>query len=536
LRFVVLLLALGAAVWPAGTAFAAPGDDDPTFSGDGIVTTPIAGRPAHVEDLAVQPDGKIVAVGWVGDEVVDDFAIARYLPNGRLDRSFGGDGRLLVAFGAQSSEGKAVAIQPDGRILVAGYVDGPAGYEFAIVRLLRNGRLDRSFGGDGRVRTPINGYAVAFAIALQRDGKVLAAGTVFNAAKTDPRFGVVRYRPNGSVDTSYGNGGRAVIGVGTSFATATAAVIQPDGKLVVAGSAVVLPGDNDFALIRLTRRGRLDSRFGDGGRQVTAFPGGHSDRAFGLALQPDGRVVAAGETQAAPTKFALVRYRANGTPDPSFGSGGLVTTEVPINGYAEDVVVQRNGRIVAVGPAPNVRTGIAFVRYTRGGELDGSFGFEGKATTSLGDVHLETAAAALQRNGRLLAGGSTRGAGGTADFALVRVLESYPRISVGDAARREGDGGTTIVRVPVRLSLPPGTSNSVVSFRTVELDARSPGDFTSRSGTLAFTGAQIRRWVTLSIVGDRRDEGNEVFRLVLSSPSSASLGDRRGTVTIRDDD
>lgn len=535
----LLCAAAFAAVAAAGPAAAAPGDLDPTFSSDGKVVTRFPNGSTEIFDIAVQRDGKVVAAGAFGPEDTADFALARYRPNGKLDRSFSGNGRVTLRFGPGDAGAQvhAIVIQPNGKIVAAGYIQTGSDYDLALARFLPNGRLDRTFGGDGKVRTSFGTYAIAHALVRQPSGKIVVGGTV---RSSDYMFAAFRYRRNGSVDRSFGpNGnGRVVTPVEMGFAGVAGAAVQPDGKIILAGSAMV-GGNLDFAVVRYRRNGTLDPGFGSGGIATTPIVGTNSDRANGVALQPDGKIVAAGETQDLSSDaddFALVRYTANGTPDPTFGSAGVVTTPVgPDYDSAEDVVVQRSGRIVVAGFTFGTPTRFAIVRYTAGGAPDPRFGSGGVVTPTVGSGNSLGLAAALRADGRIVVGGEAA-SGTRRHFALVGLLGKFPRVSIRGDSRLEGDGGERVLRFPIRLSEPPGTTPVDVSYETIERSAVAPQDYLSEQGEFRFSGARTLRWVRVVVFGDRRVEPNERFRVRISLSGNATLGRARARGTIRNDD
>jgi uncharacterized delta-60 repeat protein len=309
----------------------------------GTVTTDFGGND-FAWALVLQPDGKLVAAGSAGPAGAADFALARYLPDGRPDPTFGMGGRVTTDFGASVDEAFALVLQPDGKLVTAGLsVDGGT-FDGALARYLPDGRLDPTFGTGGKVTTDLGGDERFSALVLQPDGKLVAAGTV-----------LARYLPDGQLDPSFGTGGTVTPG-------GAALILQPDGKLVVAGSAGAF-GDTNFLLMRYLPDGRLDPTFGMGGTVTTDF--GRFALAFALVLQPDGKLVAAGEGD-----FALARYLPDGQLDPSFGTGGMVTTDV--GGLPFALVLQPDGTLVAAGFAGGYNFGL--VRYLPDGSLDATFG------------------------------------------------------------------------------------------------------------------------------------------------------------------
>jgi uncharacterized delta-60 repeat protein len=295
-----LVAALLVGLVPSAAAQAAPGDLDPTFSGDGKQTTDFGHFGDGAGGVALQGDGKIVAVGGTGG---GDFALARYDPTGLLDPSFSGDGKQTTDFSGQFSDvASELAIQPDGKIVVVGR-GGVEGSNFALARYNPNGSLDTSFSGNGRQQTNFGGYDGANGVALQGDGKIVAVGF----ASLGGDFGLARYNPNGSLDTSFSGNGRQTTDFGASADGASSVAIQGDGKIVAVGCACFDdPSARDFALARYNPNGALDASFSNDGKLTTDF-GASEDAAGAVALQTDGKIVAVGGGGPGGD-FALARY------------------------------------------------------------------------------------------------------------------------------------------------------------------------------------------------------------------------------------
>src|SRR3954447_19040998 len=331
----------------AGQAQAAPGDLDSSFSLDGKQTTDFAGSANFGQAVAVQADGKIVVAGSSDEGATgSDFALARYNADGTLDSSFSDDGKQTTDFAGDNDSGRAVAVQPDGKILVAGYSDqGAATHngDFALARYNIDGTLDSSFSGDGKQTTDFVGHAdpnfagatdFGQAVAVQPDGKIVVAGYVSQANAPSFEFyndfALARYNPDGTLDSSFSDDGKqttAFAGGSDDFGSAVA--VQPDGKIVVGGS-VRAPADSpaggDFALARYNADGTLDSSFSDDGKQTTAFAGSSNDFGSAVAVQPDGKIVVGGYVKApadsGEADFALARYNGDGTIDSLFSGDG----------------------------------------------------------------------------------------------------------------------------------------------------------------------------------------------------------------------
>jgi len=426
-KLIVLALGLGLVLAVTG-AQAAPGALDPSFGSDGrVVTKSTLGNGAQA--VALQRDGKIVATGPVAAAGATElvFGLARYKPNGALDSSFGSGGIVKTITSSPDDVPRAVALQRDGRIIVAGVRQTEnvgSGYRFMLARYTRSGTLDSTFGSRGIVTTAVGGRDQDYAsgIAIQPNGKILVAGTTLGPS-LQTLIALVRYNPNGSLDTTFGSNGKVTTTIG-SDAVANALALQPDGRIVVAGSSGE-PRRDVFALARYNGNGALDPTFGSGGI-VTTEIGGADDAAYAVGLQRDGKIVAAGRSRTGTQdRLAIVRYTSRGALDSGFGSGGAVTTAFgsgSANAYS--LGVQRNGKIVAGGTTyDGSRAFFALARYGANGRLDSRFGSGGTVTTSVGPSDAFGWALALQPDGRIvLAGASTDPPTGGYRFALARYL------------------------------------------------------------------------------------------------------------------
>ena len=343
-----------------GPAAPAPGDLDTAFGGDGKVTTDLTRHGGLTNAVAIQADGKIVAAGHsLGPK--PKFALARFRVNGTLNITFGGDGTVTTTIGGDGAVANAVAIQADGKIVAAGQSFG-SNPEFALARYNGDGTLDTTFGTDGKVTTDFTGVGdLATAVAIQADGKIVAAGTGSGSPE------LARYDPAGTLDPTFGNEGRVVTDF-SGFASflAYAVAIQADGKIVAAGEhfECFIDGcESGFLLLRYNTDGSLDTTFGGDG--VT---GGFPGWANAVAIQVDGRIVAAGEWLNPPNdpRFAVLRYKTDGTLDQSFGKRGWVLTDFTRGtDVAQGVAIQADGKIVAAGGSavfgPNPK--FALARY-----------------------------------------------------------------------------------------------------------------------------------------------------------------------------
>ncbi len=412
---------------------------DGCFGTGGKVMTPVGAGTSEDQARAVrvQADGKIVVAGETSN--VGGTSLARYTTDGTLDPTFGGGTGTVstpLAFA------NALSLQADGKIVVAGSASGGAtSTDFALARYNTDGTLDTTFGGGtGTVITPVgagNSSDQANALSLQADGKIVVAGSAYDASETAHDFALVRYTTDGTLDATFGGGTGTVmtpVGADSSRDFAYALGLQADGKIVLAGSTSS-DGSDDFALVRYTMDGTLDTTFGGGtGKVITPVStGSGDDRVQALSVQTDGKIVAAGSAfvGVAGQDFTLVRYDTDGTLDTTFGGGtGTVSTHLGA-GYSVELLqalsVQGDGKIVAAGSARSGTTGLDFAlaRYNMDGTLDATFGGgTGKVLIPVGAGTSTDIAYALtlQADGKLVAAGSARSGTTGLDFALVRVL------------------------------------------------------------------------------------------------------------------
>ena len=391
---------------------------DPTFGSGGRVSTPVGAGKA--EAVLIQKDGRIVTAGRRVFNGGVDFALTRHDSHGNLDMGFGTGGIVTTNLGTPSDEAFDMAAHPAGGFVVVGRTDATGtNRDFGVVRYKDDGTRDMSFSGDGIVTTDFAGQPdQANAVAVQPDGKIVVAGQATTGGSTlaDGDFALARYNTDGTPDMSFDGDGLVLTDLGTTADVARAVAIRPDGRIVVAGTA-----DGDVALVRYTDKGEVDESFGDHGKRVTDF--GSDDFANGLALTGDGHILVAGHTLGAglDLDFALARYTAEGELDTAFGTGGIVKTDFGGDDFAENLTVQPDGRIVVVGRDSSATIlDMAVVRYRDDGSLDSGFGAGGKVTADFHGKGEFGQDVAIQPDGKIVAAGYT--ANGTdMEFALIRI-------------------------------------------------------------------------------------------------------------------
>jgi len=421
-------------------AQAADGDLDPLFGSGGMVMTDLGRSTDIANAVAIQADGKSVVVGTTyrnNDFSDEDFVVTRYNTDGMLDNTFGNRGKVRTDFPGLAAVPSSVVIQPDGKIVVAGGAFPLFTFigNFKVARYNPNGSLDTSFGDGGIVTTIFPAGSYASDVALQSDGKIIAAGTVFVdfiiGESSDTDFALARYNPDGTPDATFGSNGQVTTDFLGFEDDAFSILIQPDGKIVAVGSANDPATFYDFAAARYLSNGAIDTTFGVAGKVRTDFGDQNFDRARSAALQPDGRIVAAGfaiSHGGGVQNFAVARYTSNGVLDTTFSRDGR--TQIDFGTCCQSatkVLLQSDGKIIAVGGASGESSDDDFLlaRLSPRGTLDNTFGIGGEVRTSFGDLNGGANGAALQSDGKIVAVGfQATFSNQFANFALARYLNS----------------------------------------------------------------------------------------------------------------
>ena len=415
----------------ATASSAASGDLDRTFSEDGWVRTLEVRTdsnnylPEGATDVAVEADGTIVAVGTIEDGNSNlYFGVFRYLPDGRLDPDFGNGGWVVTNIGTFEFP-RAVALQSDGSIVVAGETTCRFAQCFALVRYNPDGSLDRSFGRDGVVKTTFDQCrCAANDVAVRQDGTVVAAGYRFKYGDhmDDALFAVARYLPDGSLDRSFSKDGKVSVDFGFGDDVATSIALLPRGRVLVAGSGTknLYLTEDDFAVARFRRDGTLDPGFSSNGLRTLDFGSGRPDFTNDVAVHGDG-IVLAGSTTAGRShdlKIAVARLRGDGSLDGGFG---LRTTNPGSHGgYANAVTIDQEGRIVVAGAAfedsERLSSDWMLVRHRQSGARDDSWDGDGVVRTDFGSGGDWVGALDVDRAGKIVSGGSIYGSQGVARY------------------------------------------------------------------------------------------------------------------------
>jgi uncharacterized delta-60 repeat protein len=418
-RSPLLLVALAAAGL-AGVQ-AAPGDLDSTFgTGGKVVTDPFSGPASEDTITSLRRAGKglLVAAGYTGPVPNYDLALARYRNNGSLDPTFGTGGKVKTDLGADEFAESLIVLN-GGAVAVAGGTTGAPTLDFLVARYRRNGSLATGFGTDGATTTDFGGDDYAWAIARQKDGRLVVAGETENG---DSDLALARYQADGSLDPDFGAAGKVITDLDMmEDESAFDVQLQENGRILIAGVRRA-GGEADFLLARYLANGDPDPDFGAGTGWVAIDFGG-DDFGHNVAVQKDGRILIAGASDAnGSSDFAVARVDAQGTLDLDFGMGGQVLT--PIGDYdgADSIRVQKDGRILAAGRAEVAGNfNFAVVRYLEDGTPDDTFGNAGVVHTDINGEFDGIFGAVVQQKRRLAVAGVTRQAG-MDRFALARYL------------------------------------------------------------------------------------------------------------------
>lgn len=399
----------------AGLRSAGQGTLDDSFNGCGFTfeaPTPTTGR-----GVALQADGRIVAVGQGIIHTNLDFVLVCRLPDGTPDPGFGTDGIVALDMGQDTYDvAQAVAIQPDGRIVVSGL----SGTRMALARFDQSGALDSTFGVNGIVLASMGSMRSGEGLALQPDGRILVCGR-FSTDDVFSDLGVARFTAEGSADSTFDADGIRAIDGGSGLEFGAAVAVQPDGRILLAGTTNtgMLGDDFDLLVARLEADGSTDAGFGDGGITVTHINNG-ADWSRALTLLPDGRFVVAGSSDVQHhARIAAVRYDAQGSPDGSFGESGIVVAQMDVfeaTGSASAILP--NGDLLVAGTIDSTSNSsdIAVLRFDAQGILVPFWGSSGIAQTNILGNDFGRALV-VQPDGNVVVAGS---AGGT--IAVVRYL------------------------------------------------------------------------------------------------------------------
>lgn len=406
---------------------------DSSFSSDGKVTTDFGSYDDRAQSIQIQKDAKLVAAGWMYNGISYDIALTRYQPNGELDLTFGNGGKVITALDEYNSRANSLIIQQDGKIVITaeGHHDS-LGNTIVLVRYNYDGSIDTSFDLDGKIFTAIGkGPAYGRSLAIQYDGKLIVAG--YSKIENSFDFILVRYNTNGSIDDSFGVNGKITTSFGDENDFGNDISIMKDGRIVVVGSSF-----RDVALARYTSNGILDNTFSSDGKVVTE---NNCSCKYSLAIQNDNKILVVGEID---SDIGLFRYTTDGNLDNTFGENGKVSTDM--NGSydrGDAIIIQDDGKILVTGQSYGGQyADFPLLRYNQDGSLDTGFDFDGKLTTDFSQYNDEGYSMIIQPDGKIVIAGETSDVSGY-DFGIARYntselihvnneIKIYPNPTLGE--------------------------------------------------------------------------------------------------------
>lgn len=427
-----ILFSLGILLFSLSVTQAASGDLDITFGNGGEVITRVPGSNDWATAVAVQTDGKIVAAVHAGSGG-NQIQLVRYSPDGTRDPGFGTGGYVIDSVSGFGTVVTAMAIQPDGKIVVAGYYlqsGGCVGAQALVGRYNPDGSIDAAFGQNGKVLYMYEtcGPSANNAVALQSNGKIVVAGWRYSFTLRD--MVAARLNSDGTFDTTFNGTGFVSLDSPPTNEEANAVAITSNGKIIIGGytggsSALT----NNAMVTRLNSNGTLDTSFNSPNGSIVVDLSGRDDRINSIAIQPDGKIVAGGfasfigAVDLPDPRFAILRFNAGGTLDTTFDTDGKVFTNFTTGSdMAEAIALQTNGKIVAVGSAGNgSSSNFAVARYNANGSPDLTFSGDGRLTTDIFTGEDRATAVAIQANGRIVVAGQAFN-GTDTDIVLTRYL------------------------------------------------------------------------------------------------------------------
>ena len=503
----LIVLFLAAFFLSASIVRAVPGDVDPSFNA-GVITSQFFQD--RISAVAVQPDGKILIGGFFNVVAgVSRNALARLNADGSVDLTF-----VPPPFSQSDLVAPLkIIVQPDGKILAAGNDFRIGGTTYPLIRLNSDGSLDASFS------LPIIGSSLV-GLALQPDGKILIGGD-FGAIGSIERRIAARLNPNGTLDTTFDIG----LPAGTYSGQAASFAIQPDGKIIVGGSFIMTVGTTTFRhAVRLNPNGSPDTSFSVAGDSL--------DIVQSVIRQPDGKILIGGSSSGnTGSRNSLTRVNLDGSRDTSFNSA------VSLGGEIYDLLLEPSGKVIAVGnycTAP-FGAGCTISRFNTDGSRDAFYPITANCTNQGPDN--TPLVIARQADGKILIGGRFQTVSCFARQRIVRLQSDpiVPNVSIGNVSLNEGNSGTTAFNFTVGLSA--ATTQAVtVNYATADGTATAPSDYQAVSGTLTFAPGEISKTVTVLVNGDTTVEPTETFTVNLSGAVNGTILGGTGTGTIISDD
>jgi uncharacterized delta-60 repeat protein len=483
-----LALVLAAILVFSTQVWAATGPLDPTFGTGGIVVTDLGSPSDATANVVLQPDGKIILAGSAAlDSNFPGFrtpVIVRYDPDGTVDNTFGTSGKVITVIRGVAR----IALQTDGKLVVGGSMNGG----FALARYTGTGKLDNTFGTNGVVIAGQDGnFTLVFGdLAIQQDGKIVVVGTLETGGHNYPAA-IARFNENGTLDENFNIKFFDDTNFPQSLQHYPRAVaLQPDGRIIMTGDMIGKEGENYITVGRITTGSDpwLDLTFGTNGKGTVVTPLANFTQGRGaLAIQPDGKIVIAGTMTESYNplneNLVLARYNNNGALDTTLGGNGMVITDLGQNETGNAVAIQTDGKIILAGKRDSgTASDFLLVRYNSNGSLDTSFGDSGKIISDLEGNSDAAVDVTLQGDGKTLAVGSKDGDAVLARYAVDTVPASRKTAIFKSRGTQDGwilestefsNAGGTLNRASTTLNVGDDQKDrqyrSVLSFNTASL-------------------------------------------------------------------
>ncbi len=425
---------------------------DSTFNQDGIDFLDLGSNKFDIAFAGVlQPDGKILVGGWTTENASADFAVVRYMEDGELDLDFGVNGIAIFDNLGDADRANALIMQPDGKIIMAGESEQGNEGDLSILRLMPDGSRDSTFGQFGWVTTDLGtSYETIMAVALQADGKIVVAGRVADGNFSN--FCLLRYETDGKVDSFFGNSGVVITNFREEDA-ASSVLVKPDGKIIVGGFSSV-SAIGDFALAGYNPDGTLDKNFGNGGKVLTDIDGQQrSDYIAAMTLLPDGKILAAGTANNSNLAFTsdigLARYDGLGNLDETFGTEGTYSRSFGLRSSIDGMSIQVDGKIVVCGKSDMVggENRWLLARMMPNGGLDTTFANQGTTTLAVGGLSSAAQDISIQPDGKILIVGIA-GQSPDVNFGIARYKTDFSVLHSAQAVTcYDGIDGSLMVEV-----------------------------------------------------------------------------------------
>ncbi len=523
----LLKMGLGCALFAAGAAFAAPGGElDASFGENGRVAITLSG-PSFGSAGVQQADRKLLVAGTTEMPGAGfDFAVLRLNVDGTLDTTFGTGGIATVDFRAIGDFANVVLLQPDGKIVAAGSAEtSEADSNIALARFNANGTLDTTFGTDGRATLDLGGgHELAAGAVLVQGGQIVVAGT----SDTNGNYDVVfaRFNANGTLDTTFGTNGSVLVDTNGEHNEAFWLTQQADGKLIACGLAASDPNSVFMQAVRVNANGTVDTTFGVAG-VADIVTGAQYGYALTCIAMPDGTTVLAGSSD---TDLALARLSSIGVLDTTFGTGGQSTADLGGSDQVRAMLLLSDGKLGVTGSVSvSEPRDIYIARFNADGSLDTTFGNRGATIADFGSASrsAQSVGGALveQADGKLVAIGHAAGSDFDA-FAIVRVDPAGAGSAgvVGLVETTTGVGEEAAIAVLTARRTGGSVGAVSVDYATAAGTALPGSDFEDASGTLTWNDGDVdQKTITINLIDDSNQEGNESFFLSLTSPTGGAV-------------